>query len=232
MNKIGVEIELIHDDIDLDSDGVYFDDGEFIDEDYLPATVPLGFNAKYDSSIDADGYNGAEFVLEQPVSFEESKELFPKIIEKLRIDGYEAHETCGIHFHIDKDEFNPVSFYKMYTLINTPEFEVVLEKFAGRGSAEFATTKPEGLLFDVAYKFQKMAWRNLMPTVELRMFASTTNPETMSRYLDFIDVLLMFSKYNGNSTIDAFSTFLGYRTYMGFYEEIYNFIEEKRLCVL
>ena len=108
------------------------------------------------------------------------------------VDGY---ERCGIHIHINKMAFTPMTMGKFVTFFHLPANAQFLYKVAGRAESSYAVvrgnemTKVGWLSKEQNMKSgTKYSAANIVPehTIEIRLFASTINPDLFFKNIEFV----------------------------------------------
>lgn len=168
------------------------------------------FYYKDDGSLD----NGVEFVT-KPMSLQymhnniNIKEVLDFINTKTK---FCSKESCGIHVHLSKDFFTPLELVKLRIFFSVNEKPLSI--FSGRSEDSI----DQWARFEKGYRIKdflngnrrRMVTREYAcsfltntngKTVEIRLFASTTNHKKLISILQFADAVSYFLKENSIITI-------------------------------
>jgi hypothetical protein len=112
--------------------------------------------------------------------------------------------NCGMHVHMSKKPLTVDMRAAMYTFINEPKHAKFIHKIAGRGSTSYSTyiPKPKQDIEITARKYEAL---NISPknTIEMRIFASTTNFETLMKNLEFCGALCHWVQTMDKALLDT-----------------------------
>jgi len=185
----------------------------------LQTTNP--FYYKYDCSVD----KGVEFVT-VPVTLQyiHNKMALYKVAEFINTQtSFRATDQCGIHVHLDKDFFTPLEISKLriFFSVNIP----YLSKFSKRKEKQLM----DWSRFESGYRVKDFVngyrkedsitqsrryacsfctnvfdtKKKTPKTIELRLFASTTDPDRLVSILQFCDALAYFIKDHSSMTVSS-----------------------------
>ena len=150
-----------------------------------------------------DPGEGVELVI-HPMSLEflMQNEALWNAIEKMRSSGARGDTpSCGIHIHITKIEMSHLHRAKMHLffLVN----QNMIERVARRKNSSYAKfikrnvngDSLRNLINSNCERYSCLNWQN-SKTVEMRIFKSTLNTETIKAYAQFADAVYEFTKLN------------------------------------
>ena len=161
---------------------------------------------------DASIYNGdagsVEFVT-HPMSFKYIKKVAPfSVMEKL--DVVNKPEKNGCHIHVSRsawvDDTHLALFSWLFkTLISNKDGGKWLQKLGGREFTEYCQPSIGFMSMEDCKKDKTDGDRYLAMncqnrnTIEFRFFTSTTKAEDIYRYVEFLESLIKYTKYNKKS---------------------------------
>lgn len=150
---------------------------------------------KSDSSISGIGIE----IVSTPASLGAHRQLWIEFFAHPELTKWQAHSSCGMHVHVDRNNISILTLGKMNTFFNDPVNIQFLTKLAGRDagrSSGWARTQGEVKVKDVldGRDTERYSALNLTPTrtAEIRIFASTTNPLTFMTRLEFAHAICYF----------------------------------------
>ena len=151
-------------------------------------------------------------------------------VEELIHPCFETDKSCGIHIHVDQDQFTPASFYELYKFFNSDQYEDYVFNLAGRcdGDHHYGNDFDVIGLADCTDKFQRVAWRTDMKTVEFRIFQSSTEANTIEKYLRSVQSLVRLfcrSHMKAHNLINAIGSHGTYEN-----QELYTILTEGIQC--
>ena len=161
------------------------------------------FYLKEDSSLD----NGIELV-SMPTTLdhwqgEEFSDNFSKMLQSIKNRGGEADSSCGIHVHIDRRWMNiaHIEKFEQFFGLNKENLQLLAGRknnmycnFRNKKSLEKLDSNKALLNFN-AFTGSRGAvnWAN-NDTVEIRIFASTLNSNSVQAKLELCEAVFMFTK--------------------------------------
>lgn len=168
--------------------------------------------------------NGFELTT-HPMTLEyyvEHAQLIGERLATMATMGMEARSTCGLHIHIDRRAFTPLTFLRFASLIlNYPYFifhlsrrtdEHWLNSYASLCEADSATARRKAATQKARW-FREGRYGNLLTsryvalnteparTVELRFFAATLVPAELRASIEFADALLTYARQTSARSI-------------------------------
>lgn len=177
---------------------------------------------------------------------------YSQMLTEIRKLGVQALESCGLHVHIDKDSFSRFHLRKFIELIHNPGNRKQIVAIAGRAGSRWANFDPtydkknlkdslnakcyaipnkyiinRPSKFGTPQAFERYHAVNTSlgrGTIEVRMFASTTDIEVLLARLQFIRAAYLFSLDNGFTEM-TFSKFHEFLIINDGYKELKNYIE-------
>jgi len=162
---------------------------------------------KQDSSI--RGGNVQIEVVSHPHSFTElmKRTSFINSLNKISVEHTPSTKsTNGCHVHISRTAFvDDIHYAKWYFLIH--QMKDINEFIGGRTLTNYCSFSPTGKIYNKANKLQDGA-RSLMvnetnmDTIECRFFSSTPKAEEVKTYIQYLESLIKFTKYSGD-TVNA-----------------------------
>lgn len=193
---------------------------------------------KSDASIE-NGTDGGTEMVTHPHSFQHlmSEESW---INKLPIIDCNKSDKNGCHIHVGRtawatDKHYALTFYLMYEMGQvTGEALSMLEQIGGRKFTNYCmrdipTTKIHRVKKDGAKSdANRSVWLNERneATVEFRFFSGTNKAEEMKRYVQLLEAVIKYTKYNSKQV--SVTGLVGYvKKYKGKYEQLHTFLESK-----
>lgn len=150
---------------------------------------------KRDGSLD-----GGVEICTAPATLDVHKEAFSKFFDGFGTNKskLKAKDNCGMHIHIDKAKLSSLHIANLCFLLNKKENEEVITAIAGRSANRYCRTHEYSYQDFVGNKRHGDRYKrvNLEPsaTVELRMFASTTNFNDFCKRLEFTQAVVDFTR--------------------------------------
>lgn len=149
---------------------------------------------KRDGSLD----NGVE-ICTAPATLDVHKEAFAKFFTALEenTSDLEAKSSCGMHVHIDRSKLTTLHVANLCLLLNKEENDVFIRAIAGRSANSYCKlVKQDYGTFTSNERGDRYQRVNLTPakTVELRMFASTTNYKDFCKRLEFTQAVVDYTR--------------------------------------
>ncbi|MCR4284417.1 MAG: amidoligase family protein, partial [archaeon] len=136
-----------------------------------------------------------------PATIDIHKKEFCHFFNKLKENKskLKSSPNCGLHIHIDKKTISQLHLANLYLLINNKKNETELIKIAGREANRFCEKHETTYEYFTNYSDRdsvKYRQVNLSPenTIELRLFASTTNFLEFSKRLEFAQALVDYTR--------------------------------------
>jgi hypothetical protein len=126
-----------------------------------------------------------------PASLLVQKARWRKFLTEGNAKGYlSSAPNCGMHIHMSKAPLTLEMRGNMHVFVNSPTNQKFIEEIAGRKANTYTTfiPKPKTEVENPTNKYEAL---NLLPkhTVELRIFASTTNLQVINKNLEFAAAL-------------------------------------------
>lgn len=160
---------------------------------FLGADERLGY-CKYDGSLD----DGIEIVT-HPMSYAWAMESFPwDMFRELEEAGAHTRSTCGLHVHVSRNAFRS-HFHAMSWMRFIYANEKMVTRFARRRNGHYASfDRFNGELAKAAKgytdseRYRAINAQNYS-TLEVRVFASTTDAEVVKASLGFVDASVRYA---------------------------------------
>lgn len=146
--------------------------------------------------------NGFEIVT-APMGLTQHQSFWPKLITPVTLDaegnnnprlftGLHADANCGMHVHMSKFPFGNYQIWLMHCFLCDNKNSKFVRAVAGRTSNMWSTKYDkdyvEGQPLKVIEKYEALNLKN-PDTLEVRIFASTTNAEELLTRVEFVDAL-------------------------------------------
>ncbi len=158
-------------------------------------------------------------IVSAPASFVRHKTIWREFFDSLGDFNLESKDTCGMHIHVSKDNFNNDDIRHLRIFLNVNKDNV--EKIAGRKSNKYCNyTQTDALPNQLKY-----AALNTKPpeTIEFRIFKAPENYEDFIIRLQFVRALTLWVRGRKVITFAAFEKFLaGDEKYLELYKFIVN----------
>jgi hypothetical protein len=161
---------------------------------------------KEDSSIDDSGFE----IVTHPHTIAEHRKRWAKFFESVpgSVSGDSA--SCGMHVHISLDALTTLQIHRMRLFLYSPENARYIRQIAGRTSsyAKPKAVSPRSLHCSTD-RYQGLNTLN-EHTVEIRIFASTTDAATFWARLEFCDALRAYcaSEHTLRLSVSGFVNFV------------------------
>ena len=215
LSNISAQIEILADPIDLDD---IFEDEDIMS--YNPKFSPksgirfYGLEVEFNSSDELDEIREnltsnklGKVVTDSSCGYEmvsppwEYDDML-SYIENLPLNKVEVDDRCGIHIHVSRDIFTPLMLGRLLVFVNSFENLKYIEKKVGRGCNRYCAVSYKGddptkVKLDSTTRYEAINLTNLSSdkfTIEFRMFASTTDKETIKNYLAWLDTMITLSQ--------------------------------------
>lgn len=181
--------------------------------------------AKRDGSIS----QGCEIVT-LPGTIQQQKEWFKPFFAAKCAD-MTAEPNCGIHIHVGKRHLSFLTQGRIAQFVNDPDNKARIVKIAGRESERFArfgngtkVTTPWKAITGDKYKVHpSFDWNKYSavnfaprPTLEFRIFKSTTNEEEFHRFLEFTEATVNYCNLAGDDNKGKIRTLKDYLSWDNF----------------
>lgn len=163
------------------------------------------FYLEHDGSIPDYGFE----LISTPHTLEEYRTDFKKwnnILALLREWGLHAHYKCGLHIHASKQFMDSLEWYMVGWFVN--ENRERFEQLARREGNDYAEYYSYGSFssfsnnIDDMDRYSAVNYHSSQYTIEFRMFASTTNINTLYEDLELIDALVRWVKLIHTECLD------------------------------
>lgn len=157
---------------------------------------------KRDGSLKNSGDGGFE-ICTSPASLEYHKAKWVKFFNNLP-EGLEASSRCGMHVHISKAPLTSLQIGKIIGFVHNPLNAQFLALVAGRPSNDYCEYKSNKTCkFALSKYINQFSHRSAVnvlngATIEIRIFASTTNYASFIKNIEFCHALV---KYAGSGNI-------------------------------
>ena len=147
--------------------------------------------------IITDGSCGYEMV-SPPWEFDDMIDY----INSLPLDEVMVDERCGVHIHVSRDIFTPLMLGRLLVFINDPDNLEYITRKVGRSSNRYCAIANKGkdptkVKLDSPTRYEAINLTNYNEdkyTIEFRMFASTTDKQTVKNYLTWLDTMITLSQ--------------------------------------
>ncbi len=143
--------------------------------------------------------NGVE-ICSAPATLGVHKEEFKKFFDALTENGsnLEAQSSCGMHVHIDRKKLSTLHVANLCLFLNNPDNETPIVKIAGRYSNSYCERinhKYNDFTINTggSSRYRRVNLTN-SATVELRLFASTTNYKDFCARLEFTQASVDYTR--------------------------------------
>jgi hypothetical protein len=170
-----------------------------------------------------------------------NRELWAKAIETVKNNYMKALSNCGIHIHMTKSAFSPAHLYKFSKFICNPDNRDFIVRISQRGGensyARFheSDCSRRGLIHIGKNKQNDSGARHSAVnatgsnTVEVRIFASTTNTRDFFKNIEFVFAAFEFSRDFGfkDMTVDKFVKWVSQRNRAAEYSNLSKFLQDK-----
>jgi len=158
---------------------------------------------KSDSSID----RGFEMVT-HPFTwewFKTNRELFKRMCTYMTENGMYPNTSTGIHVHMSRDAFNTFQLYKFIKMIYNPKHRTFMTDYVAHRQSSYARyaeddwnhaarmSKDKINLSQVRNSAINLTSGDRQPTIELRIFASTTAYDRFSSYIEFLQSMYEYT---------------------------------------
>jgi len=188
------------------------------------------FNMEHDGSIPSYGFELISFPYKMQ-EYNETREYWDKVLMNLRDGGLKSSSECGLHIHASRAFMEMSKWILVGWIIvqNRQKFESLCR----RKSCHYASYSTAESFSDYDYDaredrnhYDAINFGSSKPTVEFRMFASTTNCNTLYEDLELITALAHFVK-NANTEAqreiieDPTEAFVKFKAYVA--ENHYNY---------
>lgn len=134
-----------------------------------------------------------------PATLDVHKEAFAKFFAALDENGsdLEAQNSCGMHVHIDRSKMSTLHVANLCLLLNKEENDGAIRAIAGRQANSYCKKVAHNYgNFTSGQQGDRYSRVNLTPskTVELRLFASTTNYKDFCKRLEFTQAVVDYTR--------------------------------------
>lgn len=175
---LGVELEILYKDLDIESLYSYNKEGE----------IAL---LKKDSSIQGNGFE----IVTAAMSLDIQLTYWEGLIEKF---GKELtpHDSCGMHVHISRQPLIQLQIGKILVFLNEPANDWYIDQIAGRTANDYCERKPKKIE-DVNCPQSRYEALNLTNdnTIEFRLFSSSNNYELIATRIQFCHALTKYCEH-------------------------------------
>jgi hypothetical protein len=157
---------------------------------------------------------------EIPIHIDKWKKFF----DGVKNTALSARSNCGMHVHISRNPLRRLQIGKAVVFLNNSRNEQFITKLAGRYSSgggypnfnKKVTSRGES-------KYEMLNLVSRKPTVECRIFASTTDRLQFYANLEFCEALLRFSKEYGVRNMEG-KYFIQYISSKGEWKNLYDLL--------
>ncbi len=156
---------------------------------------------KDDSSIRGDKYNVE--VVSMPHSFKALMAKDSWIEGMSKLPNKEANEN-GCHIHLSRTAFVSDKHYSLFYFL-LHKMETISTKVGGRELTDYCRLSPSGKVHTKENKSSRVRGRSVYlneqgdPTVEARFFKGTVKSKNLKAYVQYIESILKYTKYNSKS---------------------------------
>lgn len=144
--------------------------------------------------------NGVE-ICSAPATLLVHEAEFKKFFDAMEANGsnLEAQGSCGMHVHIDRKKLSTLHIANLCLFLNNPDNETPIVKIAGRSSNSYCErTNHRYNDFTISTGSSGSRYRRVnltnSATVELRLFASTTNYKDFCARLEFTQASVDYTR--------------------------------------
>jgi hypothetical protein len=188
---------------------------------------------KEDGSLD----NGFEMVTGK-LGLEYHQKLWPSILATARSAGARSwkHSTTGLHVHLSRNWFSPLTLGKFLVFINSPKTRPYVLKLAARETPSFAALKAKKLT-ERPFNSNRYEAVNLSnsETIEVRIFKGTLNETHVLADIEFCHALALFCADCSVAEAEQWDSFrrwleprkAGYKALTAFLNQTTNTAEER-----
>lgn len=136
-------------------------------------------------------------------------------IDLLPLQEVIVDSNCGVHIHVSRDIFTPLMLGRLLVFINDPDNNDYIISKVGRQANRYCQIDSKGKdpnnveLYSYD-RYEAINLTNLSDdkyTIEFRMFASTTDKDTIKSYVKWLDTMITLSMINDLS-IDQIESYL------------------------
>lgn len=193
------------------------------EEDDYEEIRPDMFYLEHDGSIPDYGFE----LISTPHTLEEYRKdntKWSSVLALLRHWGLHAHHRCGLHIHASRQFMNTLEWNMVGWFVNEnrDKFELLARR-EGNDYAEYYSY-PSYASFcnniEDMDRYSAVNYQSSQHTVEFRMFASTTNINTLYEDLELIDALVRWVHYVHENSMDEIiietprGAFTSFKTYI------------------
>lgn len=175
---LGVELEILYKDLDIESLYSYNKEGE----------VAL---LKKDNSIEGQGFEIVTAAMSLDVQLDYWKGLIEQFSNELT-----PHSSCGMHVHISRKPLSQLQIGKILVFLNEPANDWYVNEIAGRTANDYCERSPKKIE-DVNCPQSRYEALNLTNdnTIEFRLFASTNDYYLIASRIEFCYALTKYCEY-------------------------------------
>lgn len=143
--------------------------------------------------------NGVE-ICSAPATLETHKKAFLPFFAGLQTNQskLQASPNCGMHVHIDKRKLSPLHIAQLCFLLNNSDNEPNIVQIAGRAPNQYCSREHYTYKTFVQTNLSNNRYRRVNlsneKTIELRLFASTTDFKTFCARLEFTQAVIDYTK--------------------------------------
>ena len=136
-------------------------------------------------------------------------------IDLLPLQEVIVDSNCGVHIHVSRDIFTPLMLGRLLVFINDPNNNDYIVNKVGRSANSYCQIKnkgndPNNVELYSYDRYEAINLTNLSDdkyTIEFRMFASTTDKDTIKSYVKWLDTMITLSM-NNDLSIDLIESYL------------------------
>lgn len=136
-------------------------------------------------------------------------------IDLLPLQEVIVDSSCGVHIHVSRDIFTPLMLGRLLVFINDPDNSNYIISKVGRQANRYCQidskgNDPNNVELYSYDRYEAINLTNLSDdkyTIEFRMFASTTDKDTIKSYVKWLDTMITLSMTNDLS-IDLIESYL------------------------
>jgi len=155
------------------------------------------FVMEHDSSIPDCGFETISFPFTMK-EYHDDQNYWYQTLEIIRSNGLASSKECGLHIHASRAFMSTESWYLAGWFItsNRPQFEAL----ARRSSTYYASYNDAEDFISFKHRmrdpshYDAINYGSGKPTIEFRIFASTTNATTLFEDLELVDAVCRFVK--------------------------------------
>lgn len=219
----------------------------------LDRLIAIAGDERYSSTHDG---GGAEIALQPAtLAYLKQSKVLTEILEEYKRSGSRMDESggTGIHIHVGKEYFTSEILLKMWKLVcdNQESFRLLFRRLPGQGYGQQGIpTFLSGMCGTVKPMDQEVAYienalkgtsgfnninanfqinRKGIPTIEFRLFQSTSSKDVLLAYVEILHSLYNYTK----ST--SLITFIGYKNYLlkniGIYSELVQLMKDLKIPI-